>query len=292
MRKEYFINEQLTLQKVDEKTYKDDSSLISGKLNALTLYVNLDGNQKYKSLRSDYSVFSKENHTLIDVINEEDGILYKSKNDHNKSINLVIKQDFLKNILADSYILADMQEFFAGKSNVKNISNRKNHPKTQSLAFEIFNTPYINNLEKLHIESKVLDLIYIEFTNLSNQTDSNKNTEIKFSKQDKEAIYFAREILIKNLSNPPTMKELARKVAINELKLKVGFHKFFNETPYNVSLENRLQKAKNLLEKSDLNATEIAKEVGYKYNSNFTKAFIKRFGIRPKDIMKKREYYY
>jgi len=292
MKSDYVINEFVTLYKADEKVNIDSSTLLSGKLNALTLNVNLQGTTRYKSLRSNYDIIFKQNHTLIDLVNEEEGIIHRTKNNHKKSINLVIKQDFLKNLLADSYLLDNMQEFFTSKSNVKNISNKKNHPKTQGLAFEIFNTPYTNNLEKLHIESKILDLIYIEFTNLSNQTDSNKNTEIKFSKQDKDAIYFAREILTKNLSNPPSMKELARKVAINELKLKVGFHKFFNETPYSVSLESRLQKAKILLEQSQLNVSEIAKEVGYKYNSNFTKAFIKKFGVRPKDFMKKREYYY
>jgi len=293
MREYHLINDNITLSKIDEKVDQDSSSSLSGKLNALTLYVNLQGTESYKSLRSDYSISFGNNHTLIDMVNEEDGVIYQNKDNHKKAINLVLTQEYLHEIVENKYLLDTIEEFFISSKNVQSISHHKNYPKTQALAYEIFNSPYKNNLEKLHIESKVLDIIYTEFTNLSNAMEvDKKNTLIKFSKQDREAIYYAREILINNLANPPSMKELAKTVAINDLKLKVGFNKFFNETPYGVSLENRLQKAKTLLETSDLNAAEIAKEVGYKYNSNFTKAFIKRFGIRPKDIMKKREYYY
>jgi len=292
MKSNCVINEFVTLYKADEKVNTDSSTLLSGKLNALTLNVNLQGTTRYKSLRSDYDIIFKQNHTLIDLVNEEDGIIYRTKNNHKKSINLVIKQEYLKNILLNDYLLDDIQSFFTTKVNVKNISYKKNHYKTQTLAYEIFNSPYKNNLEKLHVESKVLDLIYTEFSNLSKREKINKNTEIKFSKKDKEAIYYARKILLNNLSNPPTMKKLAKMVAINDLKLKIGFHKFFNDTPYNLSLETRLQKAKVLLKSSELNVSEIANEVGYKYNSNFTKAFIKRFGIKPKDVMKSRNYYY
>jgi len=94
------------------------------------------------------------------------------------------------------------------------------------------------------------------------------------------------------MKNPPSIKKLARMVALNNSKLKKGFHKYFNDTPYNILLEYRLQEAKRLLQNSYLNVNEISEKVGYKYTANFSNAFYKRFGIRPKDIMKKREYYY
>ena len=76
-------------------------------------------------------------------------------------------------------------------------------------------------------------------------------------------------------------------VAINELKLKIGFHKYFNTTPYNLLIEYRLQEAKRLLIASELNINEISKKVGYKYAQNFTKAFGDRFGMPPKRAYEK-----
>jgi len=162
--------------------------------------------------------------------------------------------------------------------------------KTQTLAYDILNSPYTNKLDKLYIESKVLELIHNELATLLSEKD--ENTTIKFSKQDKEAIYHAREILLNSLSNPPSMKELAKIVAINDLKLKMGFRKFFNQTPYSISLEYRLQEAKKLLQTSEMNINEIAEHIGYKHATNFSNIFYKKFGIRPKELMKSRKYYY
>jgi len=53
-----------------------------------------------------------------------------------------------------------------------------------------------------------------------------------------------------------------------------------------------MQKAKILLKESEYNINEIALLVGYSYAQNFSNAFLKRFGIRPKEIMKTRKYYY
>lgn len=292
MKKEYLVNDNIALCLVDEKSKNDCVVPLSGKLNALTLMVNLKGEEQYNSLRSDYDLSLKENYSSFDLVNEEDGLIYKKKNTHLKSIELFIKKDFVQTLLPNTHILENVEEFFYGKENIKNLLYKRNNPKTQILAFEIFNNPYKNNLEKLHMESKILELLYLEFKELFNTKQKEKSGEIKFSKEDKEAIYCAREILLNNYSNPPSIKTLARMVAINDLKLKVGFNRFFNETPYSMSLENRLQKAKKLLLNSELNINEISSEVGYKYNSNFTKAFMKRFGVRPKDIMKTREYYY
>ncbi len=50
--------------------------------------------------------------------------------------------------------------------------------------------------------------------------------------------------------------------------------------------------AKRLLELSEYNINEIALKVGYRHSCNFTTAFLKRFGVRPKDVMKSRKYYY
>ena len=94
------------------------------------------------------------------------------------------------------------------------------------------------------------------------------------------------------MKNPPNLTELSKLVNLNEFKLKYGFKKLFNITPYNFLLEHKLFHAKNLLENGDMNVSEIAAIVGYKQLHGFSNAFVKRFGVRPKDLMKSRKYYY
>ena len=115
---------------------------------------------------------------------------------------------------------------------------------------------------------------------------------IKLDEYDIEAIKKAKAILIENLHNPPGIIELAKMVRINDFKLKVGFKAIFKTTPHQLLLEYKMELAMHLLQEGSMNISEIAKHLGYAHATNFTIAFKKRFGLKPIDIMKRREYYY
>jgi len=260
-------------------------------MNVLNLCVSLKGRAKQRSLICDYCGEQLPDHTYIDMLKHYEGVFNIDADINKQFIDLHIKKDYLSTLLPKSKLSQEVIDFFENGKSSKNIVAKKTNFKTKTLAKEIFYSPYESTLNKLYIESKSLELIHNEFNLLFNKQPTSQNS-IKLSSQDKEAIYHAKEILSKRIHNPPTIAELSKSVAINELKLKTGFHRFFNETPYNISLEYRLQEAKKLLEKSELNINEIALEVGYKYVQSFSNAFIKRFGVRPKEVMKSRKYYY
>ena len=285
------INSHVTLF-VNDSSNKKEVFYAKGDMSSLFLGVNIKGESKHKSLICDYCGEKKNNHTYIGIQNHFEGLFNIDSDGYKRGIGLFIKKDYLQTLLPKNKFSEDICEFFQSNKSTKNLKAKKNNFKTQSLAQEILNSPHENTLDKLYLEAKTLELIHTEFSSLFNEKQRDPNI-IKLSNQDKEAIHYAREILLNNLSNPPSIKELSRMVAINELKLKVGFNRLFNQTPYSVSLEYRLQEAKKLLSQTnDLNISEIAKLVGYKYASNFTQAFYKRFGIKPKELMKSRKYYY
>lgn len=288
---QYNINENITLYKRDEIVLKNTQKLIDEDSNSMAIEINLSGKGSYNSLLSDYKIDARDNHTVICNINSDKGIIKEEKSTI-QSIQIAIKKDFLKQNLPDEDLKEKILNFFQSNNNVENISYQKTNPKTKIIALELLNNQYTNRLEKLFLESKTLELIYNEFSNLFQNNTKKYNRKIYLSAQDKEAIYNARDILINNMANPPSIKELSKMVSTNELKIKTGFHKYFNDTPYNMLLEYKMQEAKKLLENSDLNINEISQQLGYKYHQNFSKAFIKRFGIVPRELMKSRKYYY
>ncbi|MDC7249174.1 MAG: AraC family transcriptional regulator [Sphaerochaetaceae bacterium] len=274
-----------------DSSKKSEPSYSKEKINSLYLHINLKGKIKHKSLVCDYYGKSNCGHTSIDIINHYEGIHNIDAEKIKQSISIGINKEYLYTLLPQNNLSYKVLNFFQNDKSGKTLSNKKTNFKTKTLAKEIFTSPYENKLDKLYLEAKSLELIHTEFSSLFSEQEDNPNI-IKLSNQDKEAIYYAKEILLQNLSNPPSIKELARMVAINELKLKVGFNRLFNQTPYSVSLEYRLQEAKKLLSQTnDYNISEIAKLVGYKYPSNFTQAFYKRFGIRPKDVREEKKSY-
>jgi len=107
--------------------------------------------------------------------------------------------------------------------------------------------------------------------------------QVTIRKQDVEKILEAKEILLKDFQNPPTIKELAKLVAINESKLKSGFKKVF-DLPIKTWLRNkRLEMAKLLLLEESRGVGAIAEAIGYTNRSHFARRFKEKFGVLPKD---------
>jgi len=144
-----------------------------------------------------------------------------------------------------------------------------------------------DKLQELYLESKLLDLVY---TSLNSIEAQQKNESLYLNQKDIECLFKAKQILLENIQNPPSLKELAHKSAINEFKLKKGFKELFGTTVYGMLHEVRLEHAKKLLEANDINVQEAAHQVGYNNMSHFSIIFKNKFGILPIKIRKKYKY--
>ncbi|MEJ2498352.1 MAG: AraC family transcriptional regulator [Sulfurovaceae bacterium] len=142
-----------------------------------------------------------------------------------------------------------------------------------------------DKLQMLYLESKLLDLVYTSFNAIE---ITNENENIYLSLQDTQCLQKAKRILLENIKNPPSLKELAYKSAINEFKLKKGFKQLFGNTVYGLLQEHRLCEAKKLLEANEINIGEAAALVGYKSISHFGKVFKEQFNMSPMQIKKQR----
>jgi len=98
---------------------------------------------------------------------------------------------------------------------------------------------------------------------------------------DKEKIRQARQFLVENLTDPPTITRLSRLVAINENKLKKGFREIYGKSIYNYLLSHRIEKSIGLMEDDQLSLDEIAGEIGYGDSAHFSRAFKKVKGMPP-----------
>jgi len=103
---------------------------------------------------------------------------------------------------------------------------------------------------------------------------------------DWEKIRNAEKIIKDNLSDPPTIKELARKVGTNEFKLKVGFKHLFKNTIYGYLNDYRMEYAREMLGKKNVLIKEVSEKVGYSNTSHFIASFKKKFGITPKQFLR------
>src|SRR5581483_6698864 len=95
----------------------------------------------------------------------------------------------------------------------------------------------------------------------------------------------AREILLQQLGEPLTIKELSRKVAINECYLKKGFKALFGTTIFDFYQSERMQYARYLLYEKGLSVTDVSFMLGYSSISQFSTAFKKHTGLKPCELL-------
>lgn len=83
-------------------------------------------------------------------------------------------------------------------------------------------------------------------------------------------------------AEPLSLQDLAQSAHISQTECQRQFQTFFETTPHQYLIRYRLEKAKILIERSDLNLTEIASRTGFSHGSHFGKLFKGRFGVTPR----------
>jgi len=286
------FNENLFLIKANLNCKDDVLAYSNGTVDGFALSYNLQGQSDAKSRISDVNVKTKNNITNILLTKDENSSIALKKGEHN-IVGIILKKDFFNTLLQSDRTKDKLLNLLQRKVCNELLISKSINYQIQLLLNDIINSPFDGELDDLFIQSKVLELIFLEFKSLFiNQEELLNNKDIKLDNQDIQSIKQAKDILIQNIQNPPSIMELSKLVALNDFKLKLGFKKIFKTTPHNFLIEYKLTLARKLLIDGDMNINEISKHIGYKHTANFTTAFKKRFGINPKELMKTRKYYY
>lgn len=180
--------------------------------------------------------------------------------------------------------LADIFNNLNGKSFSKTIS-----PCTKSkLALDqMIHHPYEGLLKEIFLQSKALELlIYSSDQFIRNNPEERYGCRFLTHDEDRLKIVQAKEILLEHLDSPITIKELARKVAMNECYLKKGFKAMFSTTIYDYFQKERMERAKVLLYEKGFSVSEVAVKMGYSCISHFSTAFKKHTGLKPCELLR------
>ncbi|RLA86994.1 MAG: hypothetical protein DRG58_11305 [Deltaproteobacteria bacterium] len=141
---------------------------------------------------------------------------------------------------------------------------------------QILNCPYQGLTRRIYLEGLALELIAHLIAE-----DIQPKAPPALRPADREKISHAREIISRDLENPPTLLELARLVGLSHTKLNRGFREIYGTTVFGYLRKIRLEQAKLLLEEQRMSVTEAAFSVGYNSLPSFSTAFSRHFGLKP-----------
>ncbi|MBW4612454.1 MAG: AraC family transcriptional regulator [Desmonostoc vinosum HA7617-LM4] len=147
---------------------------------------------------------------------------------------------------------------------------------------QIINCPFQGMTKQIYLESKCLELIALKLEQLTKISNVSVKSII-LKPRDIEKIHRARDILIFQQEKPPSILDLARKVGINDNKLKIGFRQVFGTTVFGYLHNHRMEIARQLLQDEKMRVAAVANIVGYANPGHFAAAFKRKFGVSPSE---------
>ena len=156
--------------------------------------------------------------------------------------------------------------------------------------------------ERIKVEEKALQKPSIEISQSTESQSINREAHTKTPKIRKShppkhhgkdgsshiIIQLSIEYIKHNLSNKITIRDLTKLTGYSERSLQLVFKKKFNQTPFEYIEDERLKRAKALIEahKQSKKIAEIAKDVGLTHLGRFSVNFKKKFSISPSLLAK------
>ena len=149
---------------------------------------------------------------------------------------------------------------------------------------QICQHPYQGAIARMYLEGKVLELVAMQLAQLT--TNCHRQTTLtKLNAREIDRIHDARNILLKDLDNPPSIKTLAYTVGIGDRKLQQGFKQLYGTTVFKYLHSYRLEQAQLMLREGNFSVAAVANNIGYTHLGHFAAAFKRKFGITPRDCL-------
>jgi len=158
--------------------------------------------------------------------------------------------------------------------------------RTRMVLEALLNHSFTDSLENIFINAQSQMLLLYSLECMLGEKEV-EGFQCKFlaNESDREKIIKAREVLLQHIGDPLTIKELSRKVAINECYLKKGFKEMFGTTIFDFYQSQRMEHARYLLYEKGLSVTEVSVMLGYSSISHFSTAFKKHTGLKPCELL-------
>ncbi|MCG2417831.1 AraC family transcriptional regulator [Aequorivita sp. F47161] len=142
-----------------------------------------------------------------------------------------------------------------------------------------------NFMRKLFLEGMAYQILTHQILQYQDdRMDEGLRTLLRSS--EVKQIHHISELIENNISQIPTVENLAREAGLNINKLQEGFKKLYGDTVNNYVQKKRLEAAYNLLIRTDLTISEIVNAIGLSSKSYFSKIFKEKHQISPSEFRK------
>lgn len=271
----------ILVEEADSLTKEVDSCYFDEPIIAIAFYGsgNVDLSVKYGSNQKDFT------HTkgLALSFYADENVEFEHTVSPDKSLKCLVVATALKNL---EHLPNEEGEIFSELLGA--LVNPKDHyvegprffmtPQMERIVDAFFSNTYTGKTKMMFYRSQITALLSHFFGQLAIQQEEDSKPSYK------EQLNKARDILLDNIENPPSLVELSKEIGFNTTRLKKEFKAFFGVPVFKYLQNERLSSAHELISQKKATVQEAARQVGYDSLSSFSNAFAKKFGYRPSQI--------
>ena len=179
---------------------------------------------------------------------------------------------------------ADHIHFLSPENSTKKYYDNGNiNPSMAVVLSQILSSNIHESMKALYLKGKVYELLSLYF-------NKNEDTDIEqcpflIDEDNVRKIRLAKEIILKNMSEPPSLQELSEEIGLSLNKLKEGFKQLYGDTVFGYLLNHKMEEARRMLASTNYNVNEVGLRIGYSTSSHFIAAFKKKYGTTPKKYL-------
>jgi len=256
---------------------EDEQSALKAKLSLKNNLSVKIGNKKKHLL--------KVGHCVVFSGNENEETFFLEKNREYRLFNAAYSHHTLKDLIDAFPSIKDFTDNYNDSSKNLHSANLEFSSETiLQIVNDLFKCPYDEKLRKIYFGNRVNDFLF-ELLAASDQKQPNISIE---STIENKAISKARNLILQDLTQHMTIKEISQYVQLNEFKLKTGFKEAFGVGMFEYLIQARMKEAHRLIVETDKPLKEIAMLVGYEYFTNFIAAFRDHFSYTPASLRRRK----
>ena len=162
--------------------------------------------------------------------------------------------------------------FFENKSlNQKHYSENLISNSILIVLNQIIKNDMDNSTRSLLYKAKIYELFSLIFK----KTKEIDLDQCPFLKNDEnlKKIAKAKDVILKDIKNPPSLIELSKTIDLSLKNLKKGFKEIYGKPVYKYLFDFKMERAKQLLSNGNLNVNEVSYDLGYSSSSHFTVSY-------------------
>ncbi len=203
-------------------------------------------------------------------------------------VDIHLEPERLQSLIGDQpdVLPIELQRMLARDESIPFSPVRAITPAMRLALQQMLDCPYQGVIKQMYLESKSVEVLVLWFDQVRANDQPNLSTPT-LSTIDTDRIHQAKEILLQQLDNPPSLLTLAHQVGLNDCSLKRGFKQVFGTTVFGYLHQYRMEQARSLLLERQHSVREIAQVVGYTNLSAFSTAFRKKYGVSPKAMQRR-----